>query len=138
MPGECRETLTDEGETAAGFVSRAAECFAACGIERIEAVMTDNHWGYTKNSAFTATLVALGARHVTIRPHCPWQNGTVERFNRTRRIEWAYRQVSTSNQQRARALPSWLDYYNHRGADTARSEADHPSSVTNLLMTGYT
>jgi hypothetical protein len=62
----------------------------------------------------------------------------VERFNRALRIEWAYRQVFTSNQQRARALPSWLDYYNHRGADTARSEADHPSSVTNLLMTGYT
>jgi transposase InsO family protein len=137
MPGECRETLTDEGETAAGFVSRAAECFAACGIERIEAVMTDNHWTYTKNSAFTATLVALGARHVTIRPHCPWQNGKVERFNRALRIEWAYRQVFTSNQQRAGPC--------HRGstttttgADTARSEADHPSSVTNLLMTGYT
>ena len=109
------EILTDEqGDTAAGFLCRAAEFFAACGIERIEAVMTDNHWSYTKSNAFTATLAALGAAHLTIRPHCPWQNGKVERFNRTLQIEWAYRQVFTSNTQRAQVLPSWLDYYNHR------------------------
>ena len=28
-------------------------------------------------------LADLGARHKFIRPHCPWQNGKVERFNRT-------------------------------------------------------
>jgi transposase InsO family protein len=109
------EILPDEqGDTAAGFIQRAAQFFDACGIERIEAVMTDNHWSYTKSRAVTDTLAALGAAHLTIRPHCPWQNGKVERFNRTLQVEWAYRQVFTSNHKRSDALPSWLDYYNHR------------------------
>jgi len=109
------EILTDEqGDTAAGFLSRAAEFFAVHGIPRIEAVMTDNHWSYTKSQAVSDVLGALEARHITIRPHCPWQNGKVERFNRTLQTEWAYRQVFTSNDERTRALQPWLDYYNYR------------------------
>jgi transposase InsO family protein len=53
-----------------------------------------------------------GARHVFIRPHCPWQNGKVERFNRTLQTEWAYRRVFTSNTERAAALAPWLAIYN--------------------------
>ena len=104
----------EQGPTAAGFLIRAAVFFADHGIARIEAVMTDNHWSYTKSRAFTDALNTVGARHVTIRPHCPWQNGKVERFNRTLQTEWAYKQVFTSNNERAQALPSWLEYYNHR------------------------
>ena len=47
-----------------------------------------------------------------IKPHCPWQNGKVERLNRTLTTEWAYRQVFTSNAERAAALAPWLEYYN--------------------------
>lgn len=104
----------EQGPTAAGFLIRAAAFLADHGIARIEAVMTDNHWSYTKSRAFTDALNTVGARHVTIRPHCPWQNGKVERFNRTLQTEWAYKQVFTSNNERAQALPSWLEYYNHR------------------------
>jgi len=104
----------EQGATAAGFLTRAAEFFASCGVDRIEAVMTDNHWSYTKSRAFTDALNTIGARHVTIRPHCPWQNGKVERFNRTLQTEWAYKQVYTSNNERTQALPSWLEYYNHQ------------------------
>jgi transposase InsO family protein len=109
------EILPDEqGNTAAGFLSRAAEFFASHGITRIDAVMTDNHWSYTKSQAVRDVLAAIEARHITIRPHCPWQNGKVERFNRTLQIEWAYRQVFTSNDERTQALQPWLDYYNYR------------------------
>lgn len=109
------EILSDEkGDTAAGFLTRAAQFFASHGIGRIEAVMTDNHWSYTRSRAVAEALGDLDARHIRIRPHCPWQNGKVERFNRTLQIEWAYRQVFTSNDQRATALPRWLDYYNHQ------------------------
>ena len=45
----------------------------------------------------------LGATQKFIRPHCPWQNGKVERLNQP----WpprAYRRVFTDNDQRAAAL----------------------------------
>ncbi len=109
------EILPDEkGETCARFITRAAEFFASCGIAHIEEIMTDNHWSYTKSSAVSNVIDMLGATHITIRAHCPWQNGKVERFNRTLQIEWAYRQVFTSNHQRSQALQPWLQYYNQR------------------------
>lgn len=57
-------------------------------------------------------IAELGATHKYIKPHCPWQNGNVERFNRTPRTEWAYRQIYTSNDERAAALAPWLETYN--------------------------
>jgi transposase InsO family protein len=102
----------EQGPTCAGFVSRAAEFFRTSGIERIEAVMTDNALNYRKSTDFQRVLFELGARHVLIRPHCPWQNGKVERLNRTLQTEWAYRRAYTSNSQRTRALARWLQRYN--------------------------
>ena len=109
----------ERGGTCAGFLARAADFFASYGITRIEAVMTDNHWSYTKSRAVTEVLAAIDAKHLTIRPHCPWQNGKVERFNRTLQIEWAYRQVFTTNHQRTQALQPWLEYYNQRRRHTS-------------------
>ena len=45
--------------------------------------MTDNAFNYRHSGDFQAALAALGARHILIRPHCPWTNGKVERLNRT-------------------------------------------------------
>jgi len=114
------EIHPDEGgDTCAGFLLRATAFFDTMGIGRIEAVMIDNAWSYTRSAGFTQALVGLGARHVRIRPHCPWQNGKVERFNRTLQIEWAYRQVFNSNDERSAALPGWLWHYNNRRRHTA-------------------
>ena len=78
------EILDDEtGESCAGFLRRAAEAFCCAGIDHIEEVMTDNAKNYTRSRAFQAVLTELRASHVLIRPHCPWQNGKVERLNRT-------------------------------------------------------
>ncbi len=105
------EVLADEkGVTCAGFLARAAAYFAAHGIPRIERVMTDNAWAY--RHSLRQVVAELGAKQVFIRPHCPWQNGKVERFNRTLATEWAYRQVFTTNDQRAAALAPWLEHYN--------------------------
>ena len=107
------EIHTDEqGDTCAGFIARAGEFFAGLGIS-IERVMTDNHWSYTKSNAVADVIADLDATHKRIRPHCPWQNGKVERFNRTLQIEWAYRQVFESNDERSAALPDFLHRYNH-------------------------
>jgi transposase InsO family protein len=109
------EILDDEqGDTCAAFFARAIEEFAAHRITITE-VMTDNHWSYTRSAALAAVLADTDIKHRLIRPHCPWQNGKVERFNRTLQTEWAYRRVFTSNTQRRRALAPWLNNYNtHR------------------------
>lgn len=114
------EILPDEkGATCAAFLARAATYFASQGIDRIERVMTDNHFSYRHTRAVAEVITALGARHVFIRPHCPWQNGKVERFNRTLQTEWAYRQVFASNTERSAALAPWLENYNTRRRHTA-------------------
>ncbi len=114
------EILPDEkGATCAAFLLRAADHFAAHGITRIERVITDNHFSYRRSGDMTTAIATLGAVHKFIRPHCPWQNGKVERFNRTLQVEWAYRQVFLSNAERAAALAPWLDYYNTRRRHTA-------------------
>ena len=107
------EVLVDEkGTTCAEFLLRAADFFTGHGIARIERVMTDNHFSYKLSSDVAAAITALGAKHVFIRPHCPWQNGKVERYNRTLQVEWAYRQVFLSNAERTAALAPWLNFYN--------------------------
>ena len=109
----------ETGTTCAGFITRAAAHFAAHGITRIERVITDNAFAYRHSSAFAAAVAGLGARQKFIRPHCPWQNGKVERFNRTLATEWAYRQVFTTNNERAAALAPWIEQYNTRRRHTA-------------------
>ncbi|QGN34461.1 IS481 family transposase [Microlunatus sp. Gsoil 973] len=114
------EILDDEkGPTCASFLARAAQYFADHGIDRIERVITDNHWSYRRSADLAAVITTIGAKHKFIKPHCPWQNGKVERFNRTLAIEWAYHQVFTSNAERAAALAPWLNLYNTRRRHTA-------------------
>ena len=114
------EILPDEkGATCAAFILRAAEHFAGHGITTIERVITDNHFSYRRSTDVKNAMTALGATHKFIKPHCPWQNGKVERFNRTLATEWAYRQVFTSNAERAAALAPWLQEYHTRRRHTA-------------------
>jgi transposase InsO family protein len=109
----------ERADTCAGFFARAVDYFAAHGIDHIERVMTDNAWSYRHGRALAAVIASLGARHKFIKPHCPWQNGKVERLNRTLATEWAYRQVFTTNAERSAALAPWLDYYNHQRRHSA-------------------
>jgi len=112
------EILTDEkGQTCAGFLARAIDYFAAQGITSIERLMTDNAWAY--RYSLREPCAAAGIKQVFIRPHCPWQNGKVERLNRTLLTEWAYRQVFLTNEQRSAALAPWLEHYNTRRRHSA-------------------
>ena len=105
------EILADEkGPTCAAFLTRAIDYFAAHGIDTIERLMTDNAWAY--RYSLREVCAAVGIKQVFIRPHCPWQNGKVERLNRTLLTEWAYRQIFLTNNDRAAALAPWLEHYN--------------------------
>jgi transposase InsO family protein len=112
------EILADEkGPTCAGFMARAIDYFAAHGITSIERLMTDNAWAY--RYSLRELCAAAGIKQVFIRPHCPWQNGKVERLNRTLLTEWAYRQVFLTNDERSAALAPWLEHYNTRRRHSA-------------------
>jgi transposase InsO family protein len=106
------EILADEkGPTCAAFLDRALDYFAARGIGRVERLMTDNAWAY-RWSLRTVCADRGQIKQIFIKPHCPWQNGKVERLNRTLQTEWAYRQVYATNDERAAALAPWLEFYN--------------------------
>ena len=112
------EILPDEkGSTSEAFLARAISYFTAHGIPTIERLMTDNAWAY--RWSLRELCAAHGITQKFIRPHCPWQNGKVERLNRTLQTEWAYRQVFTSNAERAAALAPWLEHYNTRRRHSA-------------------
>ena len=106
------EILADEkGATCAGFWLRAAAWFEAHGV-LVRQVISDNAKNYTLSAVFADALATTGAQHLTIKAHCPWQNGKVERFNRTLANEWAYRQPFNTNAERSAALAPWLHAYN--------------------------
>jgi transposase InsO family protein len=76
--------------------------------------MPENAFAYRHSHAFHAAVAALDAKQKFIKPHCPWQNGYVERFSRTLQVEWAHRHVFLSNEEPAQALALWLETYNAR------------------------
>ena len=113
------EILPDEtGPTTAAFLARAGAFYAAHGVA-VRGFLSDNAFSYRHSRDVKAVVAALGAKQYFIRPHCPWTNGKVERFNRTLQTEWAYRRPFTSNDQRRRALSTWLRFYNTRRRHTA-------------------
>jgi len=106
------EVLPDEkGPTCVAFLDRALDYFAAHGITTVERLMTDNALAYR----WSLRQVCAERGHIKqifIKPHCPWQNGKVERLNRTLLTEWAYGQVFTTNDERTAALARWIHRYN--------------------------
>jgi transposase InsO family protein len=112
------EVLPDEkGPTCAAFLRRATAYFHQHGITRIHRLMTDNAWAY--RWSLRGVCAELGIRQKFIKPHCPWQNGKAERYNRTLTTEWAYRHPYASNTDRTAALAPWLEHYNTQRRHTA-------------------
>ncbi len=83
----------------------AAVWFASHGI-RIERVLTDNAWAYTR-ATFAGAIASIDARHKRTRPHRPQTNGKAERFIQTLLREWAYG-PAPSHQCRATRAPAGL------------------------------
>ena len=62
--------------------------------------------------AEAARQISEGARHVYTRAYSPWQNGKVERMNRTLAQEWQYARAWDGEAGRASALPAFIEHYN--------------------------
>ena len=120
-------------ETAASAVRAlevAATEFAAQGI-RIERVLTDNGSAY-RSQLYRRAVEATGARHKHTRPWRPQTNGKAERVIQTLLREWAYARLYRSNDERARALPVFVDFYNRRRPHTALGGRSPLDAVNNV------
>jgi transposase InsO family protein len=107
------EVLPDErGQTAAGFLRRAAAWFASLGVQ-VEAILSDNGSCY-RSREHAAACAELGLRHLRTRPYRPRTNGKAERFIQTLTDRWAYGAIYGTSAERTRALPGWLTHYNFR------------------------
>jgi transposase InsO family protein len=133
------EVLENEkAVTAVGFLRRAVAHFGDYGI-RVERVMTDNGPCYV-SIAHTLACRALGLRHLRTRPYRPRTNGKAERFIRTMLGRWAYGASYQTSAQRCRALPAWLDFYNHRrphGSLSRQAPIERLHSLRNNLVGSY-
>jgi transposase InsO family protein len=106
------EVLQDErGPTAAGFLRRAVEWFRSMGVA-VERVMSDNGPCY-RSTVHAVACRELGLRHLRTQPYRPRTNGKAERFIQTMLMGWAYKRAYRTSNQRTKALPAWLRYYNH-------------------------
>ena len=118
-------------ETASAYLERALAFYAAHGIS-VRRLMTDNAWAYTKARAVRELLRANGIRHLTTKPYRPRTNGKIERLHQTMAREWAYGIVYASSEHRRRALPHWLDHYNHSRPHSSLGDQPPISRVHNV------
>jgi transposase InsO family protein len=75
-------------------------------------------------------VTTSGAQQRFIKPHCPWTNGKVKRFNRMLQAEWTYGDV-ISSAEGTQALDPWLNFYNTERIQTGiESTQLNPMSPT--------
>jgi len=126
------EIHSDErAATCADFTERALVFFAEHGIQA-KRVMTDNAFAYVKSRALRELLACHGIRHLTTEAYRPRTNGKVERFHQTLAREWAYGLSYRSHHERNRALPHWLEHYNHQRPHSALGGRPPISRVHNV------
>ena len=119
-------------ETNARTLERALRWFSELGLQSPEAVMTDNHMIYRRSRRFAAVIETAGARHIRTPSYTPRWNGKVERFIQTLQNEWAYAHRWQNSHLRARALRSFLRYYNRRRPHSSLADRPPISRVHNL------
>src|SRR5206468_11725144 len=120
----------ERAESAAWAVEVAIARFAEVGVH-IERMLTDNGASY-RGHAYTDTLAAHDIRHKRTRPYRPQTNGKAERFIQTLINEWAYARPYRSNARRLRALPRFVDFYNHGRPHTAIGGLMPGTAVNNV------
>ena len=73
---------------------------------------SDNGLVFTSRK-FTALVRSYGLKQEFITPHCPQQNGMVERVIRTLKEQCVHRQRFDSIQHATRAIGDWIRFYNN-------------------------
>lgn len=74
---------------------------------------SDNGLVFTSRS-YTALVRSYGLKQEFITPHCPQQNGMVERLIRTLKEQCAHRHRFETQQHASRVIGDWITFYNHQ------------------------
>ena len=74
---------------------------------------SDNGLVFTSHK-YTALARSYGLKQGFITPHCPQQNGTVERVIRTIKEQCIHRHRFDNIQHVTRAIGDWISFYNTR------------------------
>ncbi len=82
-------------------------------IDREFLLRSDNGLVFTSRH-FTALVRSYGLRQEFITPHCPQQNGMVERLIRTLKEQCVHRHRFESIQHATLVIGDWIAFYNHR------------------------
>jgi transposase InsO family protein len=125
------ELLTgQDAESCSRFLERAAAWYREQGIV-VERVLTDNAKAYHSRAWLEATC-RLGIERRYTRVYRPRTNGKAERFIQTLLREWAYARSYSSSSLRARALGSYLRWYNRRRPHSSLGARPPISRVSHL------
>lgn len=73
----------------------------------------DNGLVFTSQN-YTALVRSYGLRQTFITPHCPQQNGMVERVIRMLEEQYVHRHRLETLQHACRVIADWIQFYNHR------------------------
>lgn len=74
---------------------------------------SDNGLVFTSR-AYTRLVRGFGLKQEFITPHCPQQNGMVERLIRTLKEQCVHRHRFENQRHAMRVLSDWIQFYNHR------------------------
>jgi len=74
---------------------------------------SDNGLVFTSRN-YTRQVRSYGLRQEFITPHCPQQNGMVERLIRTLKEQCVHRHRFETLQHAMRVIGDWIHFYNHR------------------------
>lgn len=74
---------------------------------------SDNGLVFTSRD-YTALVRSYGLRQEFITPHCPQQNGMVERVIRTLKEQCTHRHRFETLQHASRVIGDWIGFYNNR------------------------
>jgi transposase InsO family protein len=119
-----------DAETCVRFLERATRWYRDQGVV-IQRVLTDNAKAYHSRTWIAANHRLQLERRYT-RVYRPRTNGKAERLIQTLLREWAYARAYPSSSRRARALPSYLRWYNNRRPHSALGARPPISRVSHL------
>jgi transposase InsO family protein len=112
------------------FLERATRWYQEHGVV-VQRVLTDNAKAYHSRAWIESTeRLRLQRRYTRI--YRPRTNGKAERLIQTLLREWAYARAYPSSSRRARALPSYLRWYNNQRPHSSLGARPPISRVSHL------